>query len=122
MKGGRREKVQLATKFGITSISLAEGLAVTGDPTYVKEACAGSLKRLGVEFIDLYYVHRIDTTIPIELTVSPSSFLLKLNPATCQPNPRFMIDNENIRKQDIKSEINSFNIVMLLDGSTEGAS
>ncbi|CAI9262101.1 unnamed protein product [Lactuca saligna] len=69
LKGGRREKVQLATKFGITSISLAEGLAVTGDPTYVKEACAGSLKRLGVEFIDLYYVHRIDTTIPIELTM-----------------------------------------------------
>nr|GEV77242.1 hypothetical protein [Tanacetum cinerariifolium] len=69
LKGGRRDKVQIATKFGITSISSETRITVTGDPVYVKEACNGSLKRLGVDCIDLYYIHRIDTTIPIEITL-----------------------------------------------------
>lgn len=77
LKGGWREKVQLATKFGIKSISPESGLAVRGDPAYVKEACEGSLKRLGVDYIDLYYVHRIDTSIPIELTMGALKELVK---------------------------------------------
>lgn len=64
-----RQKVQLATKFGIKSLSGDTGIVVCGDPAYVKEACNASLKQLGIDCIDLYYVHRIDTKIPIELTV-----------------------------------------------------
>ncbi|XAR58177.1 Perakine reductase [Bertholletia excelsa] len=67
LKGGIREKVELATKFGI---NFAEGMReVRGDPAYVWAACEGSLKRLNVECIDLYYQHRIDTRIPIEVTM-----------------------------------------------------
>jgi aryl-alcohol dehydrogenase-like predicted oxidoreductase len=61
-----REKVQLATKFGITP----DLRAIRGDPAYVRAACEASLQRLGVDCIDLYYQHRIDTTVPVELTVS----------------------------------------------------
>nr|XP_043635143.1 probable aldo-keto reductase 3 isoform X2 [Erigeron canadensis] len=69
LEGDARHKVQLATKFGIKSLSGDKGMVVSGDPAYVKEACNASLKQLGVNCIDLYYVHRIDTSIPIELTV-----------------------------------------------------
>ncbi|KAL5542908.1 hypothetical protein UlMin_010618 [Ulmus minor] len=65
--GGVREKVELATKFGgVFSDGLFE---VRGDPGYVRSACEASLKRLDVDFIDLYYQHRIDTRVPIEVTV-----------------------------------------------------
>jgi aryl-alcohol dehydrogenase-like predicted oxidoreductase len=63
LKGGIREKVQLATKFGVTMN------AVRGEPAYVREACEGSLKRLEIDCIDLYYQHRIDTKVPIEATM-----------------------------------------------------
>ncbi|KAF3457351.1 hypothetical protein FNV43_RR02008 [Rhamnella rubrinervis] len=67
LKDGVREKVELATKFGI---SVVDGkFEVHGDPQYVRQACEGSLKRLGIDSIDLYYQHRIDTRIPIEVTV-----------------------------------------------------
>ncbi|KAH6777744.1 oxidoreductase superfamily protein [Perilla frutescens var. frutescens] len=67
LKGGMREKVQLASKFGIL---LQEGkMEVRGDPAYVRSACEASLKRLDVDCIDLYYVHRIDTRVPIEITM-----------------------------------------------------
>ncbi|CAO2831433.1 unnamed protein product [Amaranthus hypochondriacus] len=67
LKGGIREKVELATKFGITNV---EGkIEVHGDPAYVRAACEASLKRLEVEYIDLYYQHRVDTRIPIEVTM-----------------------------------------------------
>ncbi|KAK7295645.1 hypothetical protein RJT34_18556 [Clitoria ternatea] len=67
LKDGVREKVQLATKFGI---SLSEGKRVVhGDPAYVRAACEGSLKRLGTDYIDIYYQHRIDTSVPIEITI-----------------------------------------------------
>ncbi|KAM0828156.1 hypothetical protein ACQ4PT_067732 [Festuca glaucescens] len=67
-QGGVREKVDLATKFGL---SFADGKReIRGDPAYVRAACEGSLKRLGVDCIDLYYQHRIDTRVPIEVTVS----------------------------------------------------
>ena len=66
LQGGMREKVQLATKFGITP----DLRAIRGDPAYVRAACEASLQRLGVDCIDLYYQHRVDTTVPIEDTVS----------------------------------------------------
>ena len=65
---GRRDKVVLATKFG--NIRDPQGRpAVDGRPEYVREACEASLKRLGTETIDLYYIHRVDPSVPIEETV-----------------------------------------------------
>ncbi|XP_059632066.1 probable aldo-keto reductase 4 [Cornus florida] len=67
LKGGFRERVQLATKFGI---SFADGKPkIRGDPAYVRAACEASLKRLDIDCIDLYYQHRVDTSIPIEVTM-----------------------------------------------------
>jgi aryl-alcohol dehydrogenase-like predicted oxidoreductase len=65
---GRRDEVVLATKFGIVP---GEGgnLAADGRPEYAREQLDGSLSRLGVDHVDLYYVHRIDTSVPIEETV-----------------------------------------------------
>ncbi|KAI4338650.1 hypothetical protein MLD38_023682 [Melastoma candidum] len=63
-----REKVQLATKFGIVKIAPGK-VEVNGAPEYVRACCEASLKRLDVDYIDLYYVHRIDTTVPIEDTM-----------------------------------------------------
>ncbi|XP_031248942.1 probable aldo-keto reductase 1 [Pistacia vera] len=63
-----REKIQLATKCGIAGMT-PTGMIVKGTPEYVRSCCEASLKRLGVEYIDLYYQHRIDTTIPIEETI-----------------------------------------------------
>ncbi|KAJ7553923.1 hypothetical protein O6H91_06G118700 [Diphasiastrum complanatum] len=63
-----RERVQLATKFG--SRFTADGVVeVKGSPEYVRKACEASLKRLDVDYIDLYYQHRIDTNVPIEETI-----------------------------------------------------
>jgi len=72
LQGGVREKVELATKFGIVYFpgGLAAGnVDIRGDPAYVRAACEGSLKRLGVDCIDLYYQHRIDKRVPIEVTM-----------------------------------------------------
>ncbi|XP_039139088.1 probable aldo-keto reductase 2 [Dioscorea cayenensis subsp. rotundata] len=64
---GVRDKVELATKFGI---SFADGKReIRGDPAYVRAACEASLKRLEVDCIDLYYQHRVDTRVPIEVTM-----------------------------------------------------
>jgi len=63
-----REKVQLATKFGVAGID-DNGIKVKGTPEYVRSCCEASLTRLGVDYIDLYYQHRIDTSIPIEDTM-----------------------------------------------------
>ncbi|GJN38413.1 hypothetical protein PR202_gb27450 [Eleusine coracana subsp. coracana] len=68
LQGEVREKLQLATKFGIVA-NPSKKREIRGDPAYVREACEASLKRLGVDCIDLYYQHRIDTTVPIEITV-----------------------------------------------------
>src|SRR4051812_30309730 len=65
----RRDQVFLATKFGNVRGAAGEFLGVRGDPEYVRSACEASLGRLGVEVIDLYYQHRVDTTVPIEDTV-----------------------------------------------------
>jgi aryl-alcohol dehydrogenase-like predicted oxidoreductase len=66
---GRRGEVFLATKFGNVRGPAGEFLGVKGDPDYVRSACEASLKRLGVETIDLYYQHRDDANVPIEDTV-----------------------------------------------------
>ena len=65
----RRDQVFLATKFGNVRGSEGEFLGVKGDPAYVRSACEASLRRLGVEVIDLYYQHRVDPNVPIEDTV-----------------------------------------------------
>ena len=65
---GRRERVVLATKFGNTRTADGKPSA-NGRPDYVLSACEASLKRLGVDTIDLYYIHRVDPTVPIEDTV-----------------------------------------------------
>jgi aryl-alcohol dehydrogenase-like predicted oxidoreductase len=65
----RRGEVFLATKFGNVRGPNGEFLGVKGDPDYVRSACEASLKRLGVEVIDLYYQHRVDPNVPIEDTV-----------------------------------------------------
>lgn len=71
-----RDKVVLATKFG--NIRLPDGGAdVNGRPDYVPVACDASLKRLGVETIDLYYIHRIDPSVPIEDTVGALARLVE---------------------------------------------
>ncbi|XP_050275014.1 probable aldo-keto reductase 1 [Quercus robur] len=63
-----REKIQLATKFGIVKME-ANRVTVNGTPEYVRSCCEGSLKRLDVDYIDLYYQHRVDTSVPIEDTI-----------------------------------------------------
>jgi aryl-alcohol dehydrogenase-like predicted oxidoreductase len=67
---GRRDEVIIATKFGIQRDPTSEtGRSINGRPEYVHEACEGSLKRLGIECIDLYYQHRVDPKVPVEETV-----------------------------------------------------
>ena len=65
----RRDEVFLATKFGNVRGPNGEFLGVRGDPEYVRSACEASLKRLGIDVIDIYYQHRVDTKVPIEDTV-----------------------------------------------------
>ena len=73
---GRRDKIMLATKFG--NIRNPDGTgSINGKPEYVMQACEASLKRLGVETIDLFYVHRIDPTVPIEETVGAMAKLVE---------------------------------------------
>jgi aryl-alcohol dehydrogenase-like predicted oxidoreductase len=74
---GRREEVKLATKFGFVRDAQGRVLGVNGRPEYVHQACDASLKRLGVEYIDLYYQHRVDKTTPIEETVGAMSELVR---------------------------------------------
>ncbi|KAB2629845.1 aldo-keto reductase 1 [Pyrus ussuriensis x Pyrus communis] len=61
-----REKVPLATKFGIVGIVPPAGVVVKGTPEYFSSCCEASLKRLDADYIDLYYYHRVDTSVPIE--------------------------------------------------------
>ena len=75
---GRRDEVFLATKFGI-KLEIVNGQpqrSVDGSPAYVHSACEGSLERLGVEHIDLYYQHRVDPKTPIEETVGAMAELV----------------------------------------------
>jgi len=75
---GRRNEVFLATKFGIMrdpADPTARGF--NGSPEYVRKSCDGSLQRLGVDHIDLYYLHRVDKSVPIEETVGAMADLVK---------------------------------------------
>ena len=65
---GRRDEVVLATKFGNVRGEHGERLGIRGDADYVRQCCEASLRRLGVEHIDLYYQHRVDLDVPIEET------------------------------------------------------
>jgi aryl-alcohol dehydrogenase-like predicted oxidoreductase len=75
---GKREQLVLATKFGIVrDPSNAQIRGVNGTPDYVAKSCEGSLKRLGVDYIDLYYQHRVDPNTPIEETVGAMAELVQ---------------------------------------------
>ena len=72
----RRDRVTVATKFGNERTADGAWVGVNGRPEYVKRACASSLSRLGVDYIDLYYQHRVDTSVPIEETVGAMAELV----------------------------------------------
>lgn len=72
-----RNKIVLATKFGIMRNSEGDFLGFNGRPEYVRQACEASLQRLGVDHIDLYYQHRMDPAVPIEETVGAMAELVK---------------------------------------------
>ncbi|MEA2441349.1 MAG: hypothetical protein QOH76_2773 [Thermoleophilaceae bacterium] len=74
---GRRDGVELATKFGNERGPGGERLGIRGDADYVRQACDASLERLGVDHIDLYYQHRVDKTVEIEETVGAMKELVE---------------------------------------------
>jgi aryl-alcohol dehydrogenase-like predicted oxidoreductase len=75
---GKRDQVLIATKFGnVRDPKTRAFLGVNGKPEYVRQACEASLKRLGVDTIDLYYQHRVDRTTPIEDTVGAMADLVR---------------------------------------------
>ncbi|MFI0717151.1 aldo/keto reductase [Streptomyces inhibens] len=73
---GRRDDAVVATKFGFAN-RLGEPTAIRGDAAYVRQACEASLRRLGVDHIDLYYQHRVDPDVPIEETVGAMAELVE---------------------------------------------
>jgi aryl-alcohol dehydrogenase-like predicted oxidoreductase len=74
---GRRDEVELATKFGNVRGENGERLGIRGDAEYVRQACDASLERLGVDHIDLYYQHRVDKSVEIEETVGAMAELVE---------------------------------------------
>jgi len=74
---GRRERVIVATKFGNVRGEDGSWQGISGKPDYVRSACDASLRRLGVDHIDLYYQHRVDTNVPIEDTVGAMAELVR---------------------------------------------
>ncbi|MCB1043328.1 MAG: aldo/keto reductase [Acidobacteria bacterium] len=74
---GKRDQAFVATKFGVMRDESGAFLGINGSPEYVRKACDDSLKRLGVEHIDLYYQHRVDPNTPIEDTVGAMKDLVK---------------------------------------------
>jgi aryl-alcohol dehydrogenase-like predicted oxidoreductase len=74
---GRRDEVNVATKFGIQREGDGTRVGINGRPEYVRSACDASLQRLGVDHIDLYYQHRIDPETPIEETVGATKELIE---------------------------------------------
>ena len=73
---GRRNEVELATKFGNERRADGSWVGINGRPEYVRAACAASLERLDVDVIDLYYQHRVDTNVPIEETIGAMAELV----------------------------------------------
>jgi aryl-alcohol dehydrogenase-like predicted oxidoreductase len=80
---GRRDEVIVATKFGIVRSADPHLRGINGRPEYVRSSCEGSLKRLGVDHIDLYYQHRVDPNTPIEETVGAMSRLVSEGKVRC---------------------------------------
>lgn len=74
---GRRSQAIVATKFGYVRDQEGNYVGINGQPEYVKEACNASLKRLGMDYIDLYYQHRVDIHTPIEETVGAMTDLVR---------------------------------------------
>jgi len=74
---GVRDQVVLATKFGVVRSENPSERGINGKPEYVKSSCEGSLKRLKTDYIDLYYLHRVDPNTPIEETIGAMSDLVK---------------------------------------------
>jgi aryl-alcohol dehydrogenase-like predicted oxidoreductase len=74
---GVRHEVVIATKFGNVRAPDGTFLGINGRPEYVKQACEASLRRLGTDYIDLYYQHRVDPNVPIEETVGAMADLVK---------------------------------------------
>ena len=74
---GRRSEAIVATKFGSVRNENGDFLGVSGRPEYVKSACEASLKRLGIDEIDLYYQHRVDPNVPIEETIGAMAELVQ---------------------------------------------
>jgi aryl-alcohol dehydrogenase-like predicted oxidoreductase len=74
---GRRDEVELATKFGNERNPDGSWVGINGSPDYVRRACDASLERLGVDHIDLYYQHRVDRSVPIEETVGAMKQLVE---------------------------------------------
>src|SRR5690349_18050537 len=74
---GKRDRVVLATKFGNVRAPDGRFLGQNGRPEYVRQACDASLGRLGVDHIDLYYLHRVDRSVPIEETVGAMADLVQ---------------------------------------------
>jgi aryl-alcohol dehydrogenase-like predicted oxidoreductase len=75
---GKRDRVVIATKFGVVrDPSSSQIRGINGRPEYVRSACEGSLRRLGIETIDLYYLHRVDPDTPIEETVGAMARLVE---------------------------------------------
>lgn len=72
-----RDRVVIATKFGNERAEDGSFIRINGSPDYVRSACENSLQRLNIDYIDLYYIHRVDTTVPIEETVMAMSDLVK---------------------------------------------
>lgn len=75
-KTGKRNEIFLATKFGGRS-GIGGDRTINADPDYVRKAFDRSLSRLGVDYIDLYYLHRADRTVPIEHTVAAMAKLVE---------------------------------------------
>ena len=73
----RRDRAFVCTKFAVKRGADGSWNGVSGDPAYVKEACEASLRRLGVDHVDLYYQHRVDPAVPIEDTVGAMAALVK---------------------------------------------
>jgi aryl-alcohol dehydrogenase-like predicted oxidoreductase len=88
---GRRDGVVLATKFGFVNQEFGRGQRVDGSPAHVRHACDASLQRLGVDYIDLYYLHRVDAQVPIEDTVGAMADLVRQGKVRhlglSEPNP-----------------------------------
>src|SRR5438093_11625711 len=75
---GKRDKLVIGTKFGIVrDPNNPKARGVNGRPEYIRQACEASLKRLGIDVIDLYYQHRVDTNTPIEETVGALAELVR---------------------------------------------